>query len=94
MQVAAAAANMFWHRWRKEYLPTLIQRQAWYRNSKNVKLVIIQSENIPRSHWSLGHVIETYPGKGGIIRTVKVKMPNNKLVIPCRNLCLPEKNFK
>ena len=45
------AANMFWNRWRKEYLPTLIQRRKWrkeylptliqrrkwYRNSKNLK---------------------------------------------------------
>ena len=75
-----AAANMFWNRWRKEYLPTLIQRRKWYRNAKNLKfgdLVIIQSENIPRSHWPLGRVIETYPGKDGIVQTVKVCLLEN-----------------
>ena len=86
------AANMFSNQWRNEYLPTLIQRRKWYRNSKNLKfgdLVIIQSENIP-----LGRVIETYPGKNDIVRTVNVKTPNNKLIRPSRKLCLLENSYE
>ena len=90
---------MFWHvlLWRKEYLPTLIQRRKWYLNSKNLKfgdLVIIQSENIPRPHWPLGRVIETYPGNDGIVRTVKVKAPNNELIRPSGKLSLLENNYE
>ena len=66
-------------------------------NSKNLKfgdLVIIQSENIPMSHWPLGRIIETYPGKDGIVRTVKVKTPNNELIRPSGKLCLLENNYE
>ena len=55
---------MFWYGWCKKYLSTIVQRRKWYRHWKNLKfgdLVIIKSENRPRSHWSLGCVIETYP---------------------------------
>ena len=33
-----AAANMFWNRWRKEYLPKLIQQRKWYSKSKKSKI--------------------------------------------------------
>ena len=93
-----AAANMFWHRWRKEYLPTLLEQRKWYQKSKNLKfrdLVIIQSENIPRPHWPLSRVIEAYPGNdGGIVRTVKVKTPNNEFIRPSGKLCLLENNYE
>ena len=95
MQVAA---NIFWHQWRKEYLPTLLERRKWYQKSKNLKfrdLVIIQSENIPRRHWALSRAIEAYPGNdGGVVRTVKVKTPNNEFIRPSGKLCLLENNYE
>ena len=42
------------------------------------------------SAWSTDHVIETYPGVDGVVRLVKVKTPNNKLVRPTASLCLLE----
>ena len=45
--------------------------------SKIRRLAITQRENILRSHWSLGHVIEIYSGKDGIVQTVKVETSTN-----------------
>ena len=89
-----AAANMFWNRWIKEYLPTLQIRPKWTRKSRNMlkgDLVIVETNNTPRSHWPLGRVIETFPGKDGITRVVKVKTPNMELMRPVAKLCLLEK---
>ena len=30
-------------------------------------LVVIQVENVPRSHWPLIHIIKTYPGVGRVV---------------------------
>ena len=81
-----AATNMFWSRWLKEYYPT--------QNLNVGDLVVIQTDNIPRSHWSLGRLIETYPGVDGVVQTVKVKTPINELLQPAQKLCLLEKANK
>ena len=38
--------------------------------------------------------IEMYPRKDGIVRTVKVKTPNNELIRPTEKLCLLENNYE
>ena len=57
-------------------------------------LVIIQSENIPKSHWSFGRIIETYLEKDSIVRTVKVKMPNNEPIGQSWKLYLLGDNYQ
>ena len=92
-----AATNMFWSCWLKEYLPTLVQKRKWNYPTENLNvgdLVVIQTDNIPRSQWSLGRIIETYPGEDGVVWTVKVKTPSNKLLQPAQKLCLLEKANK
>ena len=44
--------------------------------------------------WPLGRIIETYPGVDGALRTVKVKMPSNKLLRLAQKLFLLEKANK
>ena len=58
-----AAANMFWVRWTRNYLPLLSIRKKWnlmHRNFKVGVLVLINTPNARRSNWSLGHILETY----------------------------------
>lgn len=88
-----AAANMFWRRWIKEYLPTLVPRKKWTNQNRNLQkgdLVILPMEHTPRSYWPLGRVIETYPGKDNVVRSVKIKTPNNELIRPSSQLHLFE----
>ena len=58
------------------------------RNFKIGDLVIIKWKYIPRNHWPLGQVIETFVGSNDIICSVKVKTPSTELVRPSNLLCL------
>ena len=84
---------MLWKRWRKEYLPTLTQRKKGLVRNRNFiigDLVIINESNVPRSYWPLGRIIDVFPGRDGVVRTVKVKTPNNELIRPANKLHLLE----
>ncbi|KAJ8027040.1 hypothetical protein HOLleu_32065 [Holothuria leucospilota] len=86
-------ANIFWRRWIREYLPMLQQRKKWstlQRNCKVGDLVLVVDNNLPRNKWVLGRIVETYPGKDNLIRTVRVKTQGTELVRPVTKLCLLE----
>jgi hypothetical protein len=75
-------ANEFWTRWRREYLLTLQERQKWNKPSRNAKpgdVVVVTSDNVPRSQWQLARVVETYPGEDGRVRKVKLAIGNPNL---------------
>jgi len=75
-------SDVFWSRYRKQYLPLLQLRQKWYHPNYNYKigdLVILTDQWLPRNQWSLGRVIEVYPDKNGMIRVVKVRVAKCKV---------------
>ena len=45
------------------------------------------------TEWPLGHVIETYHEKNGIVRAGKVKTTNNELIRLSGKLVLLENNY-
>ena len=53
-------------------------------------LVIISSHDVPRSYWPMGRIIEVYPGRDGVVRSVKLKTSNGELSRPSALLCLLE----
>ncbi|KAK7925240.1 hypothetical protein WMY93_007550 [Mugilogobius chulae] len=64
-------ANEFWHRWKKEYLLSLQQRQKWHKIKRNAKvndIVIIQDDTAPRNNWKLAKVTAVYPSEDGCVR--------------------------
>lgn len=66
----------FWKRWHKEYLNEQNLRSKWTNGSHSIKegtVVILRDDNLPPRQWSLGRVIQTYPGADGVIRAVRVK---------------------
>jgi hypothetical protein len=82
-------ANLFWSRWRKEYLVTLQNRQKWINQRRNIAIgdiVIIKEENQPRGSWSMGRVIVTEPDKEGFIRSVTVKTSTTEIRRPIHEL--------
>lgn len=87
-------ADQFWQRWTKEYLSTLQVRQKWWNeSSKSLKpddIVLIVDDRSPRNSWSLGRIIETYPGKDGHVRSAKIRTQHTQLVRPVHKLCLIE----
>ena len=85
-------ADVFWRRWVREYLPLLQQRQKWRKEARNLQkddLVLIM-EDQPRSKWLMGRVVETFPGRDNLVRSVKVKHSSGTLERPVQKLCLLE----
>ena len=88
-----ALSNMFWKRFSREYVPLLNARKKWGREVRNFQvndLVLLKQEGQHRSLWSVARVIDVNIGKDGIIRSVKLQMPNSILVRPVNSIVLLE----
>lgn len=73
---AQCLANLFWHRWTRECLPTLFNRKKRNTPRRNLEvsdLVLLADESFPRGRWPLGRAIEVVPGPDGLVRTAGVK---------------------
>ena len=94
-RMAQALADMIWRRWRKEYLPTLTMRSKWNKEQRNLKegdLILLKSDDVPRSHWPLGRILKTFPGSDGRVRMAEVKTPNGTLMRPVAKICMLEES--
>ena len=72
-----AYANLNWDRFRKEYLPTLNNRQKWRSTAnemlKDGDLVWLIEDSDKRGYYNLGRVTETIDGSDGAIRSAIVQ---------------------
>ena len=69
-------ADLFWKRFRREYLVVLSERQKWIRPKRNLKpgdLVLVVDANSPRSAWPLARVIRTLPGRDECVRNCEIR---------------------
>jgi len=85
--------DLFWKRWTSEYVPGLQKRSKWHNVQRNLKigdLVLIADENTPRGIWPMAIVIEVYPSRDNLIRSVKVKTKSSVFVRPISKLVLLE----
>ena len=73
--------NLFWVRWRKEYLNTLYERQKWTKAEKSLQpgdLVLVMDVLLPRNQWSMGRVETVKKDKRGFVRSAYVKVSKCK----------------
>ena len=81
-------SNEFWCRWVNEFMPTLLRRQKWFQKDKNLQVNdVVLYDLQQQSKWVLGRVIDTYPDKNGLVRTVLVKTQSFTLKRPISKLC-------
>ena len=88
-RTAQAFADAFWHRWLREYLPTLLPRKKW--NSENcivnkLDIVLIVDAQVPRNMWKIGKVISVYPGAEGVVRVAKIATKTGEYIRPIHKL--------
>ena len=84
-------ANLFWSRWKREYLLTLQQRQKRNEPRRNLHigdLVLIRDDNLSRNSWSLARVSQTEPNNKGFVRSVTVKTLTSVFRRPVSRLVL------
>ena len=84
-------ANVFWSRWRNEYLLLQQRRLKWTTPSRNLcvnDIVLIKDESSPRNCWPLGRIVEVEPDSNGQVRTVTVKTQNSQFRRPVNKLVL------
>ncbi|GFU21835.1 integrase catalytic domain-containing protein [Trichonephila clavipes] len=62
--------SQFWRRWHLEYLNQLQQRTKWNKPRRNLKvndMVLVKEDNLPPLQWSLGRVVQVFPGDDGAV---------------------------
>ncbi|XP_071964267.1 uncharacterized protein [Antedon mediterranea] len=84
-------SNLFWQRWRKEYLPTMQERQKWFNPKRNLEIgdiVLVVDNSLPRNSWLLGRIVESERDNNGLVRSCTVKTQFSTLNRPIAKLCL------
>ncbi|XP_026036546.1 uncharacterized protein LOC113029762 [Astatotilapia calliptera] len=70
-------ANIFWGRWRREYLSGLQGRRKWRASKPNLQIgdvVLLKEGQENRIDWPLGLVTKTFPSQDGRVRKIEVKI--------------------
>jgi hypothetical protein len=74
----------FWQIWRTEYLrnlPTSVPQFGSRGGLKVGSVVLVRDDGkVPRMQWQLGVVLELYPGRDNIVRSVKVNTKKGPIV--------------
>ncbi|XP_062597368.1 uncharacterized protein LOC134258800 [Saccostrea cucullata] len=68
-------ADLFWTRWRKEYLHTLQIRRKWTRIERNITkgdIVLLRDKNVHRNLWPMGAIVKTFPSDDGKVRKAEI----------------------
>ena len=68
-------ANVFWSKWRKEFLPTLQPRRKWQEEVPNLEagdLVLLRCKDVARNEWPLARVIKAYKSADGKVRKLNL----------------------
>ncbi|XP_044573912.1 uncharacterized protein LOC123258071 [Drosophila ananassae] len=90
-QQTQAMLQGFWKQWHMEYLTSLQHRPKWMNKSVNMAkddIVLLKDSHTPPAAWPLGRVIETYPGKDGMVRAVRLRTPTGETTRPIVKLAL------
>ena len=78
-------ANIFWTRWRAEYLSRYHQRSKWTTSTPNFQpgdVVLVVDDALPRSKWKMGRLVSVNVSEDAHVRSARVKMvasTDNKL---------------
>lgn len=80
-----------WEQWSNDYLTSIQVRHKWYVRGKNMKpndMVVVRDDNLPPSQWTIGRIVETFPDKEGLVRTVKIRTASSVLLRPLTKICI------
>jgi len=79
-----------WGRWLREWVPELGHRRKWTNITRDFQVgdvVLMIDTDIPRRQWNMGRIEETYAGRDGHVRTVKIKIRGTFYIRAITKLC-------
>ncbi|XP_011330106.1 uncharacterized protein LOC105275147 [Ooceraea biroi] len=89
-QLLRQLVDRFWQRWSTEYLQRMQARNKWQQPEQRVttgSVVLIIDERYPPAKWPLARIIETHPGKDGLVRVVTIRTAVSTFKRPIHKLC-------
>lgn len=79
-----ALSDVFWKRWKEEFLQNLQERRKWESKQENIKegdLVLLKDKQLHRNNWPIALVIKTFPSLGdGLVRSAEVRVVKDQAV--------------
>lgn len=88
-QLRTQQLEKFWKIWSDHYIKNLPPTVKGFTQNCKIRkgsLVLIREDNIPRMSWPIARVLEVYPGKDNIVRSVKVKTSRGVILRPIQKL--------
>ena len=73
-------AEMFWNRWKTQYLQTVQSRQKWHEPKRNLSkggIVLVKDKQAARNVWPMGVIENAYPGSDDLVRSCDVRVTKN-----------------
>ena len=74
--------NQFWTTWLNVYFPTLLRRQKWHYEERNLcvgDICMMKDSNSLRGLWKLCRVTKVLPDEHGVVRNVMINVPSPSL---------------
>ena len=71
-----SVVTSFWRKWQRDYFSTLLVRQKWHVDRRNLKrgdIVLVPESNTFRGQWKMAEVLEAEPGVDGKVRDVTLR---------------------
>ena len=71
-------SQLYWERWRKEYLSLLTERRKWKKVHPCLAkgdIVLLRDKGVHRNEWPTGVVSDTRISEDGLVRSATVRLP-------------------
>jgi hypothetical protein len=84
-------SDLFWERWRREFLSAMQKRSKWQKVERNTRIgdvVLVTEPNLPRGQWALARVKEIERSRDGLVRSVILTTRTGELRRPIHKLVL------
>lgn len=83
--------QQFWQQWKEECIVEQLRRNKWLVPQRNIKvndMVMLRNVLTPPTTWLLGRIINVFPGKDGLVRSVEVRTEHSHFKRPIGQVCL------
>ena len=89
--IGQSMVHHFWTRWSTEYLRSLQARTKWHKKQPNLEVgdvIIIKEDQTFACNWPLARVLQTFPGKDGLVRVALIRTSSGDFKRPVAKLAL------